>query len=250
MKITATVFFIGVGLAALTVVPAALASEVFDSSLASPPGVYFGSGNVNSGFTVLDSTNTDGSVLELGLSAIQRFVGPITPSTNDYDVSTSAGPLASWDFVFSVNTNATGLTNGDVLGDYTYNLSILDENNGHSASFNPTLLPDNAQYGADACPGSGCAYNPLNSGMQNAENLGFSFLSTPLGFDASSTDTYQITLSANPISGTNTDPAVTIQVFPQNVATPEPSTIGLTVALMAGMVFLYRRRRIGAQPRS
>ena len=243
MNIRATVFSIGVGLAVLTAVPAAFASEVFNSTLANPPGVYFGSGNVNSGFTVLDTTNTDGSVLELGLSAIQRFVGPITPSANDYNVSTSAGPLATWDFVFSVNTNTTGLTSGDVLGDYTYNLSILDTNNGHSVSFSPTLLGDNAQYGADACPGAGCAYNPANSGMQNAENLGFSFLSTPLGFSASSTDTYSITLSALPISGTNTDPAVTILVSPQSTATPEPATLGLTAVLMLGMAFFYRRRR-------
>ena len=133
------------------------------------------------------------------------------------------------------------------IGRLPYNLSIVDVNSGKSASFSPTLLPDNAQYGADACPGSGCTYNPLNSGMQNAENLGFSFLQVPLDFSASSTDVYDITLSAVPLSGTNTDPSVSIQVIPQSTATPEPSTLGLAATLLIGMALLSRRLRAKAR---
>jgi hypothetical protein len=50
---------------AVILAPAASASESFDAELATP-GVYFGSGNINAGFTVPDTTNSDGSVLELG----------------------------------------------------------------------------------------------------------------------------------------------------------------------------------------
>src|SRR4051812_2046285 len=93
--------------ALICTVGAANAAIITDTSLNSP-GVYFGSGNVNSGFTV-DRT---GSV-ETGLSAIERFAGPITPTGSVYNVST--GPTgepghtgSDWGFVFSVNLNADG----------------------------------------------------------------------------------------------------------------------------------------------
>lgn len=231
--------------AAVILAPAASAEEFFDAALASPPGVYWGTGNINAGFTVLDTTNNDGSVLELGLSAIDRFVGPITPSGNEYTVSPSSGPDASWDFVFSVNTNATGLSTGDTLGDYTYLLTITNETTSLSESFSPTLLPDNAQYGSAACPNehAGCAYNSANSGMQNAENLGFSFLATNIGFDPSAADTYEITLAATTVNGSiNTDPAVTILVNVGNTV-PEPSALSLLGTVLFAVLFVNKRLR-------
>ena len=228
--------------AAVILAPAASAEESFDASLASPPGVYWGTGNANAGFTVLDTTNSDGSVLELGLSAIDRFVGPITPSGDEYFVSPTSGPDALWDFVFSVNTNATGLITGDTLGDYTYALTITNETTSASESFDPTLLPDNAQYGAAACLNEhdGCAYNSANSGMQNAENLGFSFLATNIGFDPSAPDTYQITLSATSVNGSsNTDPSVTILVS----TAPEPAAVFLLGTVLLAVIFVNKRLR-------
>src|SRR3977135_357421 len=75
-------------------VPSAQGSVVFNTSLA-PPGFYNGSGNPNTNFTV----DTEGN-LELGLSVIIRFGGPIDPGagSNVYTVTTSAGPLASGNF--------------------------------------------------------------------------------------------------------------------------------------------------------
>jgi len=67
----------------------------YNASLAAPntgiPGVYFGTGNANTNFTV--NTLTDG--IEIGLSAIQRYVGPIVPSTNVYQAphGASTSPL-------------------------------------------------------------------------------------------------------------------------------------------------------------
>src|SRR5665213_565624 len=188
-------------LAAILIAPTASASQIFDGSLADP-GVYFGTGNSNSGFTILNTSNSDTSTLELGLSAINRFVGPITPTSNDYNVSTSAGPLAPWDFVFSVNTGT------DPLSAYLYNISIVNDTTSASVSFSPTLLPDNAQVGDFACSDNhtGCAYNGANDGMQNAENVGFSFLGTPLHYDPTAPDTYTVTLSAVDVNGISTDP--------------------------------------------
>src|ERR1035438_3542849 len=77
----------------------------FDTSLTSPPGVYFGSGNANTNFTA----ETNGTT-ELGLSVIQRYVGPIDPGagSNVYQVSPGAITVpsktgSSWGFDFSVN---------------------------------------------------------------------------------------------------------------------------------------------------
>src|SRR5580692_3300115 len=98
----------------------------FDTSLTSPPGVYFGTGNANSNFT----TETDGTT-ELGLSVIQRFVGPIDPGagSNVYQVSPGVTTVPTktgswWGFDFSINTQYNGGT--DVLANFTYSLNITD----------------------------------------------------------------------------------------------------------------------------
>jgi hypothetical protein len=92
------------------------------------------------------------------------------------------------------------------LSAYSYNLIIADDTTHAVVSFDPTLLPDNAQANGSGVVCSGCAMNLSNDGFQNSENLGFSFLSGPLGFNPSDDDTYTITLSALPIGETASDP--------------------------------------------
>ncbi len=99
-----------------------------------------------------------------------------------------------WDFAFSVNTG------NDTLSDYTYSIDITNDTTSATFSFDPTVLPDNAQVGADACTNNsnGCTYNGANDGMQNAENLGFSPLSTLLDFDPNVADALHDNADSNP----------------------------------------------------
>ena len=231
------VFTVGVCLSGL-VAPLFATTLSFDSPLSSPGGFYNGTGGVNAGFTVLDGTNSDGSSLELGLSAILRFSGPITPTGNDYTVplGTSGGD-ALWDFSFSVYTGT------DALSAYTYSLTITDQVTAATVSFDPTLLPDNS-YWTGGAGGAKTSTKDLSSddGFQNSENLSFSFLSTPLGFNPNSTDPYLITLAATPVSGT-VDASLAIEVNQPASAVPEPRSASILTGglFLAGIVIIKKR---------
>jgi hypothetical protein len=241
--------------------PAAFADTMagFNTTLGGP-GVYYSHTTFDGGWTTITTTGTltDKSTLQLGLEAITRGVAPITPSSNDYTYAPGTGSsagLATWDFAFSVNTGT------DTLSEFTYTITITDDTTGQKASFDPTTLPDDGQANGSGvvCHGttsSPCPYNGANDGMQNAENLGFSFLQSPgvapagFAFNPNASDKYTISLTAAPVLGLTdfTDPSVSIDVLPPAVippAVPEPSSlILLGTGLVSAAGTMLRRRRL------
>ena len=237
-------------LAVVAVAGTAQAGVINDTSLASPPGVYFGTGNSNSGFTV----STTGSV-ELGLSAITRFLGPITPTGNTYNVPTGPTSVSgksgsAWGFVFSVNLNADG--NGTRnLSDITTKLSLNDVGLGTTGYFDVSTIFDNSVYGAGGVcsPAILCGPNTGFFAFQNSEALSFAGVAAALGdsgYNMNADDTYIFTLQAfgrdGDLLGTDT-----INVVAGKSATPvpEPITLSLFGAGFAGAVAMRRRKKAG-----
>lgn len=193
----------------------AMATTVNDTSLVDPPGVYFGSGNPNTHWTV----NTVGNV-EMGVQASIPFVGPITPAGNVYSVAAGT----NWNFNFSVNTQAGGggLTLADVG---PISLSLKDFGTGTTGSFDPTLIPDNAKDG--------------DFGFQNSEGLRFASIRTALGdpgYDVSANDTYLITLA------TSVGSVSEKIVVGSGAAVPEPASLAVVGIGLLGLAIVRKRR--------
>ena len=212
----------------------AMATVVYDTALVSP-GVYYGTGNSNSNFTV----STNGTV-ELGLGVINRFIGPVDPGagSNTYMVSTgtNGGGLALWDYVLSINTRAGGgtqtvSTDGDV-----YSLTVKDNTTSVSITGNPLLIGDNAENGS-----STTHLLALSSvwGAQNAENPGFPGVGLFPNFNPYAADSYTVTL--NMVDPTNSANNVSVSEN-INAQTPEPGSLAMMGGGLLGIGFVLRRR--------
>jgi PEP-CTERM motif len=208
------------GLSSMMAMPAS-AAIVDDTNLVSP-FYYNGTGSVQGHFTV-DTEN--GVEAAIRTSIRGGGGGPITPTGNVYIAPVgldAAGTHALWNFDYSVNPGST-------VGTYAV-VDIFDVNTNKGALFTDSSATRGSSGLGDAIMGNG---------YQNSENLNFSFLKNSLFFDATVSDTFNISLTV--YDGT-TNQALAF-VSEQVNAVPEPSTWAMMILGFAGVGFMAYRRR-------
>jgi hypothetical protein len=224
---------------ALGLLPGSASADVvtYNTGLV-PPGVYFGTGNANSGFTV----DTAGNV-EVGLSAIDRFVAPITPTGNVYDVPLGNTALpntgSAWGVTFSINLQAGG--GGLTLSGIDAVLTVTDVGTGFSQSIPEflTLLSGNTCYDGGV---ASCA-NASDYGVQNSEPGSLFASIGDTNFNDQIGDTYDITLSVYGCSSANCTTNLLASDSIQVDSIPEPNTVAILATAIAGLGFFWLRRR-------
>ena len=223
----------------------ASATTTFDTPLASPPGVYFGTGNTNAHFVTNEVDN-----IELGLGTIERYLGPIAPDadTSIYHVLTGVTGVAGktgtdWGFEFSINTDVDTFVSGLTLADFTASLCVQDVGMGQTFCGNPLSIPDNS-YHHDLAGDE--------NGAQNSEALQFlndispdTRYFDPL-FEINANDTYIFTLTLSDANNPVVDSVQMTDIAGTGVPIPEPLTLSLFGAGLVGAVALRRRRRKAA----
>jgi hypothetical protein len=207
------------------------------------PGIYYGSGNANGGFTVDRQNN-----VELGLRAHVRYPFPANVFNNsgtDNVYAFSDGPAisppgrGSWNYDFSINSDESG-AGGGLISDYTFRLAIdSDPGVGHTWNYiDPTLIPDNAPLGSTTIE-------------QNSENPGFAFVGVP-GYDKNIAGSYDFILTAHDSGGDLVaKTAIRVNVNGGTAAGPFNAPDGGSTALLsllgfAGMLWFGKSQRKSA----
>ncbi len=183
-----------------------------------------GSGNSNTNFSISRETEANNNVIELGIKAKERFFGDanvggagtlylVQPGFSPVSGGNPAPspPHAWWNFDFSINLGSRTFSNTTVTLDITNNV------NSQTLSINiSALLIANSLGGLSI--------------LQDSQNLGFTGLIGPLGFNANDVGTYDFSLSA---VGAQAD--MTVQVVPL------PTAAGVATLGLLGLA--SRRRR-------
>lgn len=224
------------------------------------PGVFYGSGNANGGFTV-ERVLGDGIALELGLRAHTRYLVPddspagimshgngtygnfqaqgyLDPPGPNNESADPSGTLASWNFDFSINTNYNGDSlGGGLLSDFNYLLKIdYDPSSGQNfENFPYVLFLGNSPTGSPNL-------------AQNSENIGFGFLTSnaPQSFSPFASGDYVIKLEAyqgDPLNGGTLVGSSQIDVLVGSV--PEPASMAIWgLGALGCAIGAYRRKRM------
>ncbi|GAB4576964.1 MAG: hypothetical protein Tsb008_22220 [Rhodothalassiaceae bacterium] len=261
-------------LASFLATPALSAPVVHDQNVF--PGIIFGDGNANGGFTVDRANN-----IELGLRAKVRFdladdlPKNIFNSNGDGTFSHAAGAPASnptrarWNFEFSINSYLEGTAQSPtMLSDYVYRLRLdfdpglgtnffeFDPINGfpcfdHALGNNATTEANNSEVDCSA-PSAAADWAAAISSYnvaQNSWNLDFFNELAGVSFDPTLNGIYDFTLSAftrpgsTPTAGMIELASTSIRVLVGNAAIPAPATLALFGIGLAGFGMGLRRRK-------
>ena len=203
-----------------------------------PPNLY---GNIDASQSTYTQNTVGNDTLTLALDATAHFHSPdaVTPppvnnlGTGVYGVSTGLGGdgRSFWNYDFAATSSLSDLAN------YTFNLTIKNEGNGLSTSFNPSVILDNK--------------GTAGSSFGNSESLDFTTGAFPLGqlffgnigYDPNANDTYDVTLTAQGVTG-GPVASDSIKIIAGRGAVPDASS---TMALMSfglgGLGLMSRRFR-------
>ncbi|HVX84740.1 MAG TPA: hypothetical protein VH253_07980 [Phycisphaerae bacterium] len=218
------------------------ATVLTNTVLQTPPGVYFGTGNANTHYTVDDEGG-----IELGLKAFLAYgpdvIVPAGVGGNVYRVPAgvqAGGPgdgRALWDVAYSVDLTGAGLN----LSNVNALISVQDLTAGTPAVDIPLgAIGDNSFYpfGSDGSTAEG---------EQNAESPSF----LP-GFDPNALHDYQVTLTVKNSQGNTVLAQEGVEVdvaSPSPAATPLPRAAGMGMAVLGVMMGLgmwgRRREKLG-----
>jgi hypothetical protein len=207
---------------------AAQADQQFNQDLAGP-GVYFGSGN---GTSPQEFTTNTANGVEIALrSKISGSqAGQIVPIGDTYFI-----PLGSFfNFDYSYNPTVGGVLSGPtdlndpVAAGITALITVTDVGNGHTATFDPSAVPDNALGDLHGAPG----------GYQNSEKISFGFLDPTYNKNVS--DTFHITYT---VSGLADGPLTVTNTVVLGAGAPEPAGWALMILGFGGVGATLRRSR-------
>ena len=204
---------------------------------ANPPNLY---GNIDASQSTYTQTTVGNDTLTIALDATPHFKAPLAVNPPPvtllgpglYGVSTGLGGdgRSFWNYDFGVTSSASDLAS------YMFTLTILNEGNGQSTSFDPSAITDN----------NGTA----GSSFGNSESLDFtlppgSLFFGSIGYDPNANDTYDFTLTARGVTG-GPVASDTIKVIAGTGAAGVPdasSTMALMSLGLGGLGLMSRRFR-------